>query len=322
MTNDALPTGRIVIAGGAGFLGMNLVRYLANYDCEPVIISRRRPAEDGKWIYARWDGRNVDDWAKHLEGAAALINLAGRTVDCIKTPDSCDEILRSRVESTEALGRALREIHKPPPIWVQMSTAHIYGDPPEVVCDEGAALGYGLAPFVGRAWEEAYEQAILPDMRRVILRTSFVLGRSGGALPRLARLTRWGLGGKAGHGRQGMSWIHEYDMNQLFIRAIACETMNGVYLATAPNPVANNEFMCELRQALRAPFGLPAASWIIRLGAPLIMHTDPELALFGRYCVSRRLRDEGFEFAFPDLGPALQDLYNTSLERKRFANPS
>ena len=120
------------------------------------------------------------------------------------------------------------------------------------------------------------------------------------------------LGGKVGHGRQGISWIHEEDMNRLFARAIADDEMNGSYLATAPNPVSNSVFMRELRRALGIPLGLPAATWMVRLAAPLILGTDPELALYGRYCVSRRLRDEGFEFAFPDLGPALRDLYKSA----------
>ncbi len=312
MTDSAIPTGRIVIAGGTGFLGLNLARYLAEYDCEVILISRHRPAEDGQWIHAQWDGRTIGEWANHLDGAAALVNLAGRSVDCIKTPDHCDEILRSRVAATRVLGEALRGVQAPPPVWVQMSTAHRYGDPPEVVCDEDAAFGYGLAPVVGQAWEEAYARAILPDTRQVILRTSFVLGRNGGALPRLAKLVRRGLGGKVGHGRQGMSWIHEGDMNRIFARAVACDTMTGAYLATAPKPVSNAEFMRELRRALRMPFGLPTASWMVRIGAPLIMRTDPELALYGRYCVSRRLREEGFDFSFPDLALALRDLYGNS----------
>jgi uncharacterized protein (TIGR01777 family) len=193
-----------------------------------------------------------------------------------------------------------------------MSTAHRYGDPPEIVCDEDAAFGYGLAPFVGQAWEAAYAQAVLPDTRQVILRTSFVLGSNGGALPRLARLARWGLGGKVGHGRQGISWIHEHDMNRLFARAITDNSMNGAYLATAPQPVSNEEFMRVLRRTLGRPIGLPTFGWMVKLAAPLVMRTDPELALYGRYCVSRRLREEGFDFTFPDLASALQDLCGVS----------
>ena len=94
-------------------------------------------------------------------------------------------------------------------------------------------------------------------------------------------------------------------------RAISDRSMKGAYLATAPNPVSNAEFMRELRRVLRAPFGLPAANWMVRLGAPLTMRTDPELAIYGRYCVSRRLREEGFDFLFPDVASALRDLYAT-----------
>src|SRR5688572_30378943 len=147
---------RVVVAGGTGFLGENLARHLVACGCEVIAISRRRPAGDRGWQHATWDARRVGDWARHLDGADALVNLAGRSVDCIKTPDHCDEILRSRVESTEALGRALQDVKTLPRVWVQMGTAHLYGDPPDVRCDEDAAFGYGLAPFVGRAWEETF----------------------------------------------------------------------------------------------------------------------------------------------------------------------
>ncbi len=302
------PAGRIVIAGGTGFLGRNLARHLVRIGCDAVVMSRHSPGKDHGWRHVTWDARTLGDWVHHLDGASALVNLTGRTVDCIKTPDHCDEILRSRVESTHLLGCALEQVNTPPRVWVQMATAHRYGDPPDVVIDEDAAFGYGLAPFVGAAWEEAFTRAAPSHVRQVVLRTSFVLGRGGGALPRLAKLARLGLGGKVGNGRQGISWIHEEDMNRLFAWAIAEDGVTDAYLATAPNPVSNAVFMRELRGALRIPFGLPATNWMVRVGAPLLLGTDPELALYGRYCVSRRLREEGFEFQFPDIGSALRDL--------------
>lgn len=309
MLSSTIPKGRIVIAGGTGFLGLNLARHLKESDCEVILLSRSQPPEDSGWSHAQWDGRTLGEWASVLDGASALVNLAGRTVDCVKTPDHRDEILRSRIETTRLLGEALRSVQQPPPVWVQMSTAHLYGDPPDQWCDEDSAFGYGLAPFVAQAWEEEHGRALLPQMRSVVLRTSFVLGRHGGALPRLARLARLGLGGKAGHGRQGISWIHEQDMNRLFARAISDAGMSGAYIATAPHPVSNREFMRQLRRALGVPFGLPAMSWMVRLGAPLFLRTDPELALYGRYCVSRRLGEESFSFEFPELQAALFDLY-------------
>lgn len=318
-------TGRIVIAGGTGFLGLNLARYLGRFNCEIVLLSRHPPAQDSRCRHVVWDARSLGEWTSLLDGAAALVNLAGRTVDRIKTPDHRDEILRSRVEATEVLGRAVRTVKSPPLVWIQMATAHRYGDPPAAVCDEDSAFGYGLAPFVGQAWEEAYARAVLPEMRQVILRMTFVLGRGGGALPRLAMLARWGLGGTVGHGRQGISWIHEQDLNRIFGRALTNVGMKGAYMATAPNPVSNAEFMRALRQVLRVPIGLPAPSWLVRLGAPLLMRTDPELAIYGRYCVSRRLREDGFAFLFLDVAAALRDLYagephGTKTEAKRLSS--
>jgi hypothetical protein len=308
MSSSTRP-GRVVIAGGSGFLGQNLARHLSDRGREVVVLSRTPSREHGPWRHVRWDARTIGDkWAAEVDGAAGLVNLTGRSVDCIKTPDHCDEILRSRVEATRVLGEALRRAAAPPAAWVQMSTAHIHGDPPETVCDESSALGFGLAPEVGRAWEQAFQEATLESIRPVVLRTSFVLGRTGGALQRLATLARWGLGGKVGHGRQGMSWIHERDMNRLFERGLFDDSMRGMYIATAPQPVSNAQFMRELRRALRQPIGLPTTAWMVRLGAPLIMRTDPELALYGRYCVSRRLAEEGFQFEFADLRAALAHL--------------
>jgi uncharacterized protein (TIGR01777 family) len=304
------PAGRVVIAGGTGFLGRNLARHLTDLGCEVVVMARHASRDDARWRYAVWDARTVGDWVHHLDGAVALVNLAGRTVDCVKTPDHCDEILRSRVESTEVLGRALKSVKTLPRVWVQMSTAHIYGDPPESVCDEDSAFGWGLAPYVGREWERAFANGVPSTMRQVVLRTSFVLGKNGGALRQLSRVVRWGLGGTVGHGRQGISWIHEQDMNRLFEHAIFDESMRGTYIATAPHPVSNAEFMREMRRAHRAPIGLPAASWMVRFAARFVLRSDPDLALYGRYCVSRRLQEEGFEFLFPDVRSALQNLYN------------
>lgn len=301
----------IVIAGGSGFLGISLATHLAAAGVSVVLLSRHAPKLSGPWQHVSWDARTLGDWSRELDGAAGLVNLVGRSVDCTKTPDHQDEILRSRLEATQVLGQAMRAVDKPPPVWVQMSTAHIYGDPPHVNCSEDSCTGSGFAPFVGRAWEEAFHAAVLPSQRQVILRTSFVIGRDRGAgcgaLARLKPLVRLGLGGKVGTGTQGMSWIHEFDMNRLFERALSDGTMEGIYIATSPHPVSQATFMRELRKAMRMPIGLPTFAWMVRLAAPLL-RTDPELALYGRYLVSVRLARDGFEFRYPQLADALADL--------------
>lgn len=313
---------RFVLAGGSGFLGVSLAHLLAARGAEVVVLSRHQPRFAGPWKHVAWDGRTRGSWQDALNGSEGLVNLAGRNVNCVKTPAHQDEILRSRVEATRVLGSALMKIESPPPVWVQMSTAHIYGDPPHAVCSEDSACGYGMAPFVGRAWEDAFHEGKLLSQRGVVLRTSFVLGRDhgagGGALATLRRLARFGLGGRVGSGTQGMSWIHEADMNELFLSGLTDGSMEGIYNATSPHPVSQVEFMRELRRAVGMPLGLPAAAWMVRIAAPCLLRTDPDLALYGRYVIPSRLNAAGFEFHYPYLGEALRNLLAPEKESKRF----
>ncbi len=305
---------RIVIAGGSGFLGQSMTTQFAGAGADVTILSRSVPRASGVWKHRAWDGRTIGDWANVVDGADAVVNLSGRTVNCIKTPNHCDEILRSRVESTRVLGQAMRRVSSPPPVWVQMSTAHIYGDPPSAVCTEESAEGIGLAPTVARAWEAAFAESKLPYQRGVIMRTSFVVGRDrgagGGALATLGLIAKLGLGGRVATGTQGMSWIHETDLNNICARPIIDATMSGVYIVSSPNPVSQVDFMRTLRKVIGMPVGLPAFEWMVRIGAPLVLRTDPELALYGRYVIPQRLMNEGFEFQLAELESALRDLYD------------
>lgn len=307
---------RVVIAGGSGAVGRSLARVLVAGGYAVTVLTRstgRHPPVDGvravPWRGRAGGGGEDREWLREIDGALAVVNLAGRSVDCIKSPGNCDEILRSRVESTLAIGAAVGRVAVAPRAWVQMGTAHIYGDPPSAVCDESSPTGYGLAPAVGRAWEEAFWSVLPRGVRGVVLRTSFVLMREGGALAKLGLLARLGLGGRVGSGLQGISWIHERDMNRLFVRGIEHPGMQGVYVASAPGPVSNEVFMRALRRAVGMHMGIPSPAWCVRIGARLILRTDPELALCGRYVMPTRLLKEGFAFSFEDVGCALDDIY-------------
>ena len=299
---------RVVVAGGSGFLGAGLVPELvaAGYD---VVVLTRGNCRDGPGgvRHVSWDGRTVGPWAEAIDGAEAVVNLVGRTVDCRKTGANRREIMASRVDSVRALAAAFAKCRRPPATWVQTATAHMYGDTDDEILDDSSPIGTGFAPEVGVAWERALEEAPLPGCRRVVLRISFVLGRGGGALRTLARLTRLFLGGTVGHGRQYISWIHQADMNALFLRGLRRPDMSGVYVATTPHPVTNAQFMRELRRAYGRPWSPPVPRPLVRLGA-WMMRTDPELALLGRRCVPTRLLGEGFTFKFATLPEALHDL--------------
>lgn len=306
----------VVIAGGSGFLGQGLTPHLLERGDRVVVLSRtaKRPhgvPEDVAWV--SWDAKTLGPWAETLDGARALINFVGRSVDCRKTEENRRDILASRVDSCLVLGLALRAVEHPPPVWIQSSTAHIVGDPVplDTVCDEATPAGpqAELAPSVAVKWEEAFEAARLPAQRGVALRISFVLGPDGGALRRLHTVTKWGLGGTVGSGRQWVSWIHQHDLNRIICAAVDDERFRGAYMVTSPNPVTNRVFMRALRRAHRRPWSPPAPALAVRLAARFFMDTDPDLPLKGRRCVPTRLLDEhDFVFRHPQVGDALRDL--------------
>ncbi|GLY89662.1 NAD-dependent epimerase [Actinoallomurus iriomotensis] len=294
---------KIVLAGGSGALGRRIAADLTAAGHEVVVLTRS-PRESGAYRQVGWDGVTVGPWATELAGAV-LINLAGAIVDRRPTASAVELLTRSRVEPTRALAEAATAAL--PAVWVQMSTLAIYGDGGERIIDETAAPAEGPPQMAGvaRAWEAAAEDA--PAGRQVILRTAVVLDRDTPALDRLAGLTRWGLGGRIGTGRQWVSWLHIADLLAIIRRCLSDPEMTGVVHATSPNPVRNADLMAALRRTMRRPAAPPTPAALVRVGS-LLLRTDPALALTGRRCVPTRLRDAGFAFAYPDLPHALEDL--------------
>ena len=306
MTEMRVSKGRVVLAGGSGFLGRALAAEFARAGYEPVVLTRR-PAKNSRVRQVGWDGRTVGAWARELEGAAAVVNLTGRSVDCRHTKKNRREIVESRVRSVGAVGRAIEECEEPPKVLVQAASLAIYGDAGRRVCDETAPAGRGFPVEVCRLWERAFDSFELPGTRKVLLRIGFVLGRDGGALPTLARFARLYLGGTIGEGHQYVSWLHERDFRRLVLWCVERPEAEGVYNATGPSPVTNAEFMCELRCALRRPWSPRVPAWLVRLGS-FLMRTEAPLALEGRRCIPDRLVESHFKFLYTNLESALADL--------------
>ncbi|HVF42768.1 MAG TPA: TIGR01777 family oxidoreductase [Pyrinomonadaceae bacterium] len=301
--------GRVVLAGGSGFLGRALAEEFVREGHEVVVLTRKpsgRPRAGVREV--AWDGKNVcASWARELEGAAAVVNLTGRSVDCRHTAANRREILESRVNSVEAVGRAIRACAEPPRVLIQAGSLAVYGDAGKRVCDEHAPAGQGFPVEVCKRWESAFDSLELPSTRKVFLRIGFVLGRDGGALPTLARLARFCLGGAAGEGHQYISWLHIRDFCRLVLWCVERPDADGVFNATGPAPVTNAEFMCELRCALKRPWSPRTPAWLVRLGA-FILRTEAELALTGRRCIPDRLVEMNFKFIYTNLESALADL--------------
>lgn len=296
----------IVLAGGTGFLGMNLARALVKQGRKVVILSRSQP-EDGEWTWAKWDGKSQGEWSKVIDGAAAIVNFSGKSIDCYPTPENKRLILSSRVDPIHAIAQAVESAAQSPTVWVQLSAVGIYGNTTSE-CPESASPGDGFLPEICTQWEQAFHDSSPESMRNLVLRAGVVLGRDEGAFPKLRKIAKLGFGGAAGSGKQGMSWIHEDDMTQILLKAIDDDSMQGTYNASSPSPASNKDFMRSLRKAVGMPFGPPAPAFAVKLGARFVLKTNPDLALEGQYAIPQRLNESGFEFQHPELQSALNHL--------------
>jgi uncharacterized protein (TIGR01777 family) len=299
---------RVVLAGGSGFLGRALAKELLAQDYEVVVLSRSPHARNDGIKEILWDGKNSGEWIQFLDGAEAVINLAGRNIKCRYTAENLRELTASRVDPVLAIAAAMGRMAHPPRVWVQAGAIGFYGDPKDRLCDENSPAGNDTLAGICKPWEVAFNSASAPKTRRVLLRIGFVLGRDGGALPVLAGLAKWFLGGTVGGGRQFISWIHVGDLSRMFLDAIERDELAGTFNAVGPNPVTNREFMRELRRALHRPWSPPAPEWAVKLGSRL-MGTEPSLALTGCCAAPKRFVKAGFKFQFPELPGALKKLY-------------
>jgi uncharacterized protein (TIGR01777 family) len=299
---------RIILAGGSGFVGQALAPVLVAKGYDVVVLGRSAAHRKEGVDYLQWDGKTVGHWCNALEGAEAVVNLTGKNINCRHTPENRREIIRSRVDSVRVLGEAIANCTTPPKVFVQASGVGYYGDTRDHVADEDTPPGNDFPAKVCRQWEGAFHALDLPATRKVVLRLGVVLGRDGGALPVLEKLTRWFLGGAVGSGRQFISWIHVADLIQMFVSVIERPELIGVFNATAPAAVNNREFMRELRHALHRPWSPPVPAPFVRAGAWL-MGSEGALALLSSRCAPRRFLEHGFQFQFPTLREAFANLY-------------
>lgn len=292
----------IVIAGASGFMGRHLRQSFAGSGSEVRTIGRPGSSAD-----AHWGG----ELSRVLDGADALVNLAGRSVSCRYTKTTADAIFASRTETTRELGEALAKCAAPPPVWLNASTGTIYRDARDRPQSEhDGELGAGFSVAVARAWEHELNLAEVPA-RRIALRTSFVLGPDGGALAPLVNLARLGFGGRQGDGGQLVSWVHVEDVTGAIRHLIAHEEISGPVNLAVPAPVSNAQLMAAVRRHLGGPLGR-------RMGIPLpapalkaavrIARSEAELVLKSRWVHPAVLLGSGFAFRFPELDEALSDL--------------
>src|SRR6266404_6595544 len=307
---------KIVIPGGSGQVGTVLARAFHKSGHEVVVLSRA-PASK-QWRTVEWDGERLGQWVAEFEGADAIINLAGQSVNCRYNDHNRRIIKASRVKSTRVVGAAIAQAWKPPRVWLQASTATIYAHRFDDANDEVTGVIGGAEPNapdtwrfsidVATSWEQALKQSPTPNTRRVAMRSAIVMNPDPGSpFSALLQLVKLGLGGAMGDGRQYMSWIYDRDFTSAVLWLIGHEALDGPVNLAAPNPLTNSEFMRVLRSAWGMPFGLPATEWMLELGA-LVLESETELILKSRRVVPARLLQSGFAFQFPAWPEAAREL--------------
>ncbi len=324
---------KIVIPGGSGQVGTLLARHLHAQGHEVVVLSRAAQTQQktAPWRTAQWNALTLNsEWTSEIDGAGAVIHLSGRTVNTRYTPEHRREIYDSRVVPTRLIGQAIAAARNPPPIWLNASTATLYrhaldrpqdeitGEPsrrtggPPTPEQPGLPETWAFSADVGHRWEQALREADTPRTRKLALRTSMVMSPdAGGVFSVLSGLVRAGLGGTQGPGNQFVSWMHDVDYcratDLLLNHPEIADATGGFVNMASPNPLPNRAFMRELRRAWSKSFGLPAARWMLEIGA-VFLRTETELILKSRRVVPALLLRHGFEFRFPSWPEASEDL--------------
>ena len=299
---------KIVLAGGNGYLGGVLANYYKDKAGQVIILSRKPKAAEGNISTIVWDGKTAGAWVTDLEGADLLINLCGKNVNCRYTKANRDELFSSRLVPTKLLGDVVAGLQQPHAVWINITSATIYRHAEDRPQDEETGeIGYGMSIEICKQWEQAFFDTNTPNTRKIALRMGIVLGRSGGAFPRLLNLVRVGMGGRQGDGRQYISWVHEQDAAKCTEWLLQNTAVNGVVNCTAPEAVTNSNFMQMLRNAYGVPFGLPTPVWLMEIGARII-GTETELVFKSRWVKPGKLLNGGYQFIFSKAEHALHDL--------------
>jgi uncharacterized protein (TIGR01777 family) len=307
-----MAAGRIVIAGASGFIGRALVRELAENGYEVVALTRSIGASRGRFpdavLPVEWDGRTAADWRRHVDGALAIVNLSGDSLARGRwTRAKKERIVSSRTSAGAALVQAVREAWTKPLGFVQASAVGFYGNPGEAEIDEGSPPGDGFLAGVVREWEGSTREVEALGVRRAVIRSGLVLGRSGGVWPSLARPFRFFAGGPLGGGGQWFSWISLEDEVRAIRFLIERGDLAGPFDLTAPQPLRQKTLCCVVGKAMRRPCWFPVPAFLLRL---LFGEKAGETLLVSQRVLPRRLAAAGFAFRHPDAASAVAAILN------------
>jgi len=308
---------KIVLAGGSGQIGGFLARHFSRVGKDVIVLARTASKVQGVRS-VMWDGRTLGEWASEIDGADAVINLTGKTINCRYTAENRREILSSRVDSTKVIGAAIAAAQDKPKVWVNASAAGIYKHSFTQAYDEATTVFGGegedvpetwrFGAEVVKVWEQTFDEIEAPGTRKIALRTTLAVNPDPGSVfDVLLGLVNKGLGGTQGSGKQLVSWMHDADYARAVEFMINEESISGPVNMCTPKPVTNEEFMRELREAAGAKIGIPAPAFALKLAAPII-GTQDWLVLKSINAIPGVLERAGFDFQYSEWQLAARNL--------------
>jgi uncharacterized protein (TIGR01777 family) len=301
---------RIIITGATGFIGRALAKELVGAGYEVVVLSRNPKTAKGlfedKISAVRWDGNSSEGWKDYVNGAFAIINLAGENIAAGRwTKKRKQAILESRLNAGKAIVEAVKQAQQKPKVVIQSSGIGYYGSGSEEMLDESSPPGEGFLPQVAKQWESSTKEVESLGVRHVVIRTGIVLGMDGGALPRLVRPFRFFVGGHLGSGKQWFSWIHISDEVRAIRFLVGKEELRGAFNLTSPGALQQKQFCKILGKAMSRPSWLPVPGLLMRL---FMGEMAEELLLSGQRVIPKRLLEAGYEFQYLEAESALHEI--------------
>jgi uncharacterized protein len=303
---------RIIITGATGLIGKALCKQLSsNYEITALSRNPERtqssPGSNIKMV--QWDGCSCGQWIQLVDGAFAVINLAGENIASGRwTKAKKQRILQSRLSPTKAIADAIESAKNKPGILIQASAAGYYGFGRQEVMDESTQPGSGFLADVCTQWEKAAKTVELSGVRCVIIRNGLVLSRDGGALPRLVTPFKFFLGGYPGTGSQWVSWITIDDEVAAIRFLMENSQLSGAFNLTSPDAVTMKQLCQTIGRILKKPCRLPIPALVLRLAFGKMAD---EILLFGQRVLPNRLLRAGFNFAHPEIAEALENVFKT-----------
>lgn len=294
---------KLIIAGGTGYLGNVLSNYFKD-DYKIVIISRQKSRIENNTKYINWN----DNWQEEINSDTIIINLAGKSINCLFTPKNKKLLIISRVETTKAINNAILNAKTPPKLVVNASGVSIYKSNINKRQDElNFEKGNGFLSELSKTWEDEFYKIKTPKTRKVAIRLAPVLGKESNVIKPLKKVVALGLGGKQGNGSQYFSWIHQNDLAGAIEFIIKNDKVEGSVNLSSPSAISNSEFMQTFRKVMNVKIGLPTPAFLLHL-SKYINKVEPELILDSLNVYPKKMLDYGFEFKFNTIEKALKKI--------------